>query len=94
LVAVENAYLEVKRTEEQIADFGPQKDAAERNVRAIRLQYKNGLTRLTDVFDAENQMRELDLEYLGLLVAFNTARDRLKVLIGTDLDELAPRKKQ
>jgi outer membrane protein TolC len=87
-VDVQNAYLEVKRSEEQIADFEPQKLSAERNVQAIRLQYKNGLTRLTDVFDAENQLRDLELEYLRLLVTFNTARDQLKVLVGTDLSDL------
>ncbi len=87
-VAVENAYLEIKRAEEQISDFGPQKESAERNVNAIRLQYRNGLTRLTDVFDAENQMLDLDLEYLGLLVTFNTARDGLKPLVGADINSL------
>jgi outer membrane protein TolC len=62
--------------------------AAQRNVNAIRLQYRNGLTRLTDVFDAENELRDLELEYLGLLVNFNTERDRLKTLVGKDLNEL------
>jgi outer membrane protein TolC len=87
-VDVENAYLEIKRVEEQIADFEPQRVAAQRNVNAIRLQYRNGLTRLTDVFDAENELRDLELEYLGLLVNFNTERDRLKTLVGKDLNEL------
>ncbi len=88
-VSVENAYLEIKRTEEQIAEFDVQRENGERNVRAMRLQYENGLTRLTDVFDAENELRDLELEYLGLLVNFNTARDRLKVLIGADPVEIA-----
>jgi outer membrane protein TolC len=87
-VNVENAYLEIERTEQQIADFQPQKDSADRNVRAIRLQYRNGLTRLTDVFDAENQMRDLDLEYLQLLVSFNKARDGLNIIVGTDLSSI------
>ena len=86
-VTIKNAYLELKRTEDQIADFQPQREAAERNVRAIRLQYENGLTRLSDVFDAENELRDLELEYLGLLVSFNTARDRLSTLVGLEIDE-------
>lgn len=87
-VDVENTYLEIKRVEEQISDFETQRTAAQRNVNAIRLQYRNGLTRLTDVFDAENELRDLELEYLNLLVNFNTARDRLKVLVGRDLNTL------
>jgi hypothetical protein len=47
------------------------------------------LTRLTDVFDAENALRDLELEYLGLLVNFNTARDQLNVLVGVDVNELS-----
>lgn len=88
-VDVENAYIEIKRAEDQISDFEPQRMAAQRNVNAIRLQYRNGLTRLTDVFDAENELRDLELEYLGLLVNFNSSRDRLKVLVGKDLSTLA-----
>ncbi len=88
-ISVENAYLEIKRTEDQISDFEPQKESAAQNVRAMRLQYKNGLTRLTDVFDAENQLRDLELEYLGLLVSFNKARDGLKVIVGADLDMMS-----
>lgn len=87
-VDVENAYLEIKRVEDQISDFEAQRISAQRNVNAIRLQYRNGLTRLTDVFDAENELRDLELEYLNLLVNFNAARDRLKVLVGRDLDNL------
>lgn len=84
-VAIQNGYLEMKRTEEQIKDFEQQKDQAENNLRAIRLQYQNGLTRLTDVFDAENELRDLELEYLNLLVTFNTAVDRLFALVGREL---------
>ena len=94
-VSIQNAVLDIQKAEEQMSDFTDQKDSAERNVRAIRLQYRNGLTRLTDVFDAENQSRELDLEYLNLLVAFNVARDRLKLLVGTGLENLtADRRKK
>lgn len=88
-LSIENAFLDIDRARQQIEDFGPQRESAERNVRAIRLQYKNGLTRLTDVFDAENQLRELDLEYLNLLVAYNRACDTLKLLVGADVEQLA-----
>ena len=87
-VDIENAFLDIKRTEEQIKDFKAQRKNATQSLKAIRLQYKNGLTRLTDVFDAENQLRDLDLEYFGLLVDFNTARDRLNILIGQDVSKL------
>ncbi|MCG3205642.1 MAG: hypothetical protein KCHDKBKB_02364 [Elusimicrobia bacterium] len=93
-VSVRNAYLDIKRTEEQIIDFAVQKSNAEKNVAAIRLQYRSGLTRLIDVFDAENQMRDLDLEYLNLLVAFNIARDRLKLLVGIDPADLISTRKR
>lgn len=84
-VSIQNAYVEIKRIEEQINGFEPQRAAAERNVQAIRLQFRNGLTRLTDVFDAENQLRDLELEYLNLLVNFQTAQDNMKVLVGKEL---------
>jgi outer membrane protein TolC len=87
-VAIQNAYLEVKRTEEQISDFAEQRDSAEKNVHAIRLQYRNGLSRLIDVFDAENELRDLQLEYLNLLVSFNTAQDQLSLLVGEDITKL------
>jgi len=88
-VDVKNAYLDVKRAEDQINDFEPQRKNGEETLEAMRLQYRNGLTRLTDVFDAENQMLELELEYLNLLGAFNIARDQLKVQVGVDLNSLA-----
>jgi outer membrane protein TolC len=87
IVSVKNAYLDIKRIEEQISEFEAQRKSAQSNVNAMRLQYRNGLTRLTDVFDAENQLRELELEYLGLLRDFNSAQDRIKTLIGSDLQD-------
>jgi len=86
-VNIRNTYLELKRTENQISDFQPQRNSARENLRAVRLQYQHGLSRLTDVFDAENAVRDLELEYLGLLVSFNQARDQLKQQVGVDLYE-------
>ncbi len=87
LVEVQNGYLELMRTDEQIADFSETRKQAEDNVAAVRLRYERGLDRLIDVFDAENKLRELDLEYLNLLVSFNKARDKLGFLIGTKIEE-------
>jgi outer membrane protein TolC len=91
-VSLENAYLELKRTEDQILEFGVERETAQANLRAIRLQYENGLTRLSDVFDSENELRDLELEYLGLLVNFNVSRDRVGRLVGKDLAELRPKR--
>ena len=87
-VNVENAYLDLKRIENQINNFSEEKTAADKNVQSIRSQFKNGISRLTDVFDSEDNLRSLELEYLDLLVSFNQARDRLKVLLGMDLDKI------
>ncbi len=87
LVEVQNGYVELMRTDEQIADFGETRKQAEDNVSAMRLRYERGLDRLIDVFDAESKLRDLDLEYLNLLVSYNKARDRLGFLIGKKLDE-------
>ncbi|MBI3299405.1 MAG: TolC family protein [Elusimicrobia bacterium] len=84
LVAVRNAYLDLKRAEEQVRDFEPQGRSARQNLEVVRLQYKNGLARLIDVFDAENELRDLELESLNLLSDFNRARDRLGALVGLD----------
>ncbi|MFN0117458.1 MAG: TolC family protein [Elusimicrobiota bacterium] len=87
-IDIKNSVLEIKRTETQIKEFAEQKKNAEQNVEAMRLQYRNGLTRLTDVFDAENEMRDLDLEYLNLLVNYNRSKDNLKVLVGLDFEQV------
>lgn len=84
-VSVENTYIDLKRTEDQIRSFDLQRKSADQNLRAMQLRYQNGLTRLSDVFDAENEVRDLELEYLGLLVDYNVSRDRLLVLVGRNL---------
>ncbi|MBI4425156.1 MAG: TolC family protein [Elusimicrobia bacterium] len=85
---VQNAYLDVKTIEEQLLEFGELRAAARENVEILRIQFQNGTSRIIDVFDAENEARSTDLEYLNLLVSFYTAQDRLAQLIGTDLDSL------
>lgn len=86
--AVGNAYLDVKRTERQIQAFQSSREQARRNVEVLRLRFQNGLERLIDVFDAENEMRDLDNEYLGLLVAYNRAKDELSELIGGNVESI------
>ncbi|MBI2915410.1 MAG: TolC family protein, partial [Elusimicrobia bacterium] len=87
LVEVQNGYLEFVRTDEQIADFAETRKQAENNLSAVRLRYERGLDRLIDVFDAESKLRDLDLEYLSLLVSYNKSVDKLGILIGAKLEE-------
>ena len=87
-VDVQNAYMDVRRTEKQIQDFRLSRDQAKRNVEVLRLRFQNGLERIIDVFDAENEMRNLDNEYLNLLVQFNTSKDELSKLIGADVETI------
>ncbi len=79
---VQNAYLDVKNAEQQIRDFTFSRDQSHRNVEVLRLRFQNGLDRLIDVFDAENDARSLDFEYLNLLINFNRTKDTLALLIG------------
>jgi outer membrane protein len=85
---IRNAYLDVIRTEKQIADFQTSRDQARRDVEVLRLRFQNGLDTLLDVFDAENSMRDLDNEFLGLLVQFNESKDSLSEQVGIDVDTL------
>lgn len=88
-VNVTNAYRDVKNAERQIVDFQSSREQARHNVDVIRLRFQNGLERLIDVFDAENDMRNLDHEYLNLLVGYNRAVDSLSELIGGDAWKLS-----
>jgi len=83
-----SAYLDVKRTEKQIQEFKSSREQAVKNVEVLRLRFQNGLDRLIDVFQAEDDMRNLDNEYLGLLVQFNRGKDQLSSLVGADVDSL------
>lgn len=87
-VNVYSAYLDVKRTERQIQEFKASREQAAKNVDVLRLRFQNGLDRLIDVFQAEDDMRNLDNEYLGLLVQFNRGKDQLSALVGADVDSL------
>ncbi len=86
---VENAYLELLRAQEQIEDFAQTRKDAEENVSIVRFRFEKGLDRLLDVFDAENKMRELELEYLTLLNSYIQSVDRLTLLVGKDVYVLA-----
>jgi len=88
LVDVRSDYLDIQRTEKQIEDFEFSREQAQRNVDVLRLRFQNGLTTLLDVLDAENQMRSLDNEYLGLLVQFNQSKDKLSQQVGADVETL------
>jgi outer membrane protein len=87
-VNVQNNYLDIKRTEKQIQDFKFSREQAQKNVEILRVRFQNGLTTLLDVLDAENQMRDLDNEYLNLLVQFNQSKDRLSQQVGADVETL------
>jgi outer membrane protein len=87
-VNVRNTYLDVKNAEKQIMDFQSSREQARHNVEVVRLRFQNGLERLIDVFDAETDMRNLDNEYLGLLVSYNQAKDNLSQLIGGEVEEV------
>ena len=85
---VQNAYLDIKKAEKQILDFQSSREQARHNVDVVRLRFQNGLERLIDVFDAENDMRNLDNEYLNLLVRYNESKDTLSQLIGGDVESI------
>lgn len=86
---VTNAYLELKRTEEQLEDLKESTQQARQSVEAVRIRYQNGRDRLIDVFDSEQQLRDLELENLQVVVDANLARDRLNFLVGKSLDPAA-----
>lgn len=87
-VNVRNGFIEVKRAEKQILEFQTSQEQARHNVEVLRLRFQNGLERLIDVFDAENEMRNLDNEYLRLLVNYNKTKDTLSQLIGANVETL------
>lgn len=87
-VSVANAYADVKRTEEQIIGFGLNRSQAMENVRIVKARYRQGLDRLVDVFDAESQARDIDLEYFVLLFSYSQAVDNLSRLVGGDVRKI------
>lgn len=87
---VANAYLELKRTEEQLEDLRLSKDQVRQSVDAVRIRYQNGRDRLIDVFDSEQELRDIEREYLAVIVTANLAKDRLALSIGGRLEDLEP----
>jgi len=83
-VQVSNAYVDIKRTEEQILGYDVNKTQSLENVRIVKARYRQGLDRLIDVFDAEDQARAIDLEYLNLLSTYIKSVDAVSQLIGGD----------
>jgi outer membrane protein TolC len=87
---VSNAYLDVKRNEEQLDDLRISKQQALKSVEAVRIRYQNGRDRLLDVFDSESELRDLELEYLNVLISANLSKDRLALTVGGRLEEIRP----
>jgi outer membrane protein TolC len=87
---VTNAYLDLKRTEQQLDDLQSSKEQARQSVDAVRIRYQNGRDRLIDVFDSEQQLRDLELEQLNVIVDANLARDRLNFLVGKTGPQVGP----
>ena len=88
---VTNAYLELQRTEQQLEDLKQSTEQARQSVEAVRIRYQNGRDRLIDVFDSEQQLRDLELENLQVVVDANLARDRLNFLVGKSVDQVTQR---
>ncbi|OGS00218.1 MAG: hypothetical protein A2V88_11995 [Elusimicrobia bacterium RBG_16_66_12] len=85
---VENAYRDVKTAEAQFLNFSSTRDSAKENVEILRIQFMNGRGKIIDVFDAENEARSVELEYLNLLTNYYTTQDKLAQLLGTGLGDL------
>lgn len=85
-----NAYLDVKRAEIQIEDIQKSREETRRAVAVVRTRYKNGLDRLVDLFNSENDLRDVELEYLNALVSANLAKDNLALQVGLPLEEIKP----
>ena len=90
---VENAYLDVTNTQEQIDDFSETRQQALANIEAVRLRYERGIDRLIDVFDAENSLRSLEIEYLALVSTFNNSKNKLSLLVGKRIGEIEKNEK-
>jgi outer membrane protein TolC len=89
-VDVSNGYLNIKNLEGQLVDFDAARKLGAENLRAVRYRYSSGMDRLIDVFDADNEMHDQELEYLGVLINYHGARDQL-VLTLDGLLETVPK---
>jgi outer membrane protein TolC len=89
-VDVSNGYLNIKNLEGQLVDFDAARKLGADNLKAVRYRYSSGMDRLIDVFDADNEMHDQELEYLGVLINYHAARDQL-VLTMDGLLETVPK---
>ena len=80
-VDVSNAFLNIKNLESQLVDFDASRKLGADNLKAVRYRYSSGLDRLIDVFDAENEMHDQELEYLGVLINYHAAQDQLVLTV-------------
>jgi len=62
---LQNAYLDIKKAEKQIQDFSKFPGASQPQCGSGSPALPKRTGALIDVFDAENDMRNLDNEYLG-----------------------------
>lgn len=83
-----NAYQDAKRVELQLPGFDRILEQAREALAITRLRYRNGLTRVLDVFDAEDQLFNLQLERIDLLVRLHRDRDALSQHLGRTLEDL------
>jgi len=87
---VTNAYLQVKRSETQLEDLRKSRKSARQSVKVVQTRYKNGIDRLVDVFNVENDLRNVELEYLNALISANKDKDNLALFIGGSLEDVKP----
>ncbi len=83
-VQISNSYVDVKRTEEQIMGFDANRNQAQENVRIVKARFSQGLDKLIEIFFAEDQLRDIELEYLNLLFVYSQSVDALSRLVGGD----------
>jgi len=83
ILEVKNAYMDVKALESQL-DFQSIRESARENIEILRIQVQHGSGRIIDVFDAENEAKNIDLQYLNLLVNYYLTQDRLAQLLGSN----------
>ncbi|MFI5363088.1 MAG: TolC family protein [Elusimicrobiota bacterium] len=85
-VDVTNAFLNIKNLESQLVDFDASRKLGADNLLAVRYRYSSGLDRLIDVFDAEDENHDQELEYLGVLINYHSARDQMVLTIDGPLE--------
>lgn len=86
---ISNKFIEIEKSEEQMGDIRESKEQARKSVEAVRIRYQSGRDRLVDVFNSENDLRDLELEYLSTIITANQAKDRLALAVGAPLEKVA-----